>query len=78
MMGILAGLAWFMTFLQLIAFGPVTNTFGAHVSFFVFAVVNLLVIVATVTLLPETKGKNIEQIENALVGWEEGREKGFD
>lgn len=70
-MGVLAGLAWFTTFLQLMAFVPVTDTFGAHVSFFAFSVANLLVIVVTVTLLPETKAKNIEQIENALIGKKE-------
>lgn len=67
-MGILAGVAWFMTFLQLIMFGMLTETFGGHVSFFIFAAVNLLAVVVTVTVVPETKGKNIEQIENALVG----------
>lgn len=67
MMGILAGIAWFMTFFQCLAFGPITNNFGAHVSFLCFAIINLFGVFVTF-LLPETKGKNIEQIENALVG----------
>lgn len=67
MMGVLASVAWFTTFVQCLAFGPVTNTYGAHVSFFCFAVINIFGIIMTL-LLPETKGKNIEQIEDALVG----------
>lgn len=61
-------LAWFMSFIQLLAFSAITSGFGVHVSFYIFTAINLLGVVITVILLPETKGKSVEDIERKLKG----------
>lgn len=65
-MGVLVTLGWFFSFVQLLAFGPITNNFGAHVSFICFAGINLFGVCWVLVCLPETKGKSVEQIEVEL------------
>nr|XP_004927381.1 facilitated trehalose transporter Tret1-like [Bombyx mori] len=60
--------AWFMSFTQLAAFGPLSAALGLHSTFFAFAAVNLCGALVSLTLLPETKGKTLEQIEISLRG----------
>ncbi|KAI8432935.1 hypothetical protein MSG28_013837, partial [Choristoneura fumiferana] len=55
--------SWVMTFIQLAAFAPITSAFGMHTMFFFFAGVNLFGLFVVVVLMPETRGKSVEQIE---------------
>ncbi|KAJ8724716.1 hypothetical protein PYW07_015674 [Mythimna separata] len=68
LMGYLVMLAWFMCFVQLIAFSALTSNFGAHVGFFMFVVVNVFGAAVVLLVLPETKGKSVEEIERELRG----------
>ncbi|CAH0629168.1 unnamed protein product [Chrysodeixis includens] len=68
LMGYLVMLAWLMSFFQLLAFSAVTSSFGAHVSFYIFTVINMFGAIVAVILLPETKGKSVEDIEKKLRG----------
>lgn len=63
-------LAWFVSFIQLVVFSELMSRFGAHVSFYMFVVINVLATALVVFVLPETKGKNIEELEKELT---EGR-----
>lgn len=65
-MGALVTLGWFFSFVQLLAFETVTSTFGPHVSFLCFAVINVFGVCLVLVFLPETKGKSVEQIEIEL------------
>lgn len=72
LMGYLVMLAWFTSFIQLVVFSELTNRFGAHVSFYMFVVINVLATALVLLVLPETKGKSIEELEKELT---EGRRK---
>lgn len=67
-MGHLVMLAWFMAFIQLLAFSAITSSYGAHMSFYMFTVINFLGVVVTLVLLPETNGKTVEELERKLNG----------
>ncbi|KAI8432934.1 hypothetical protein MSG28_013837 [Choristoneura fumiferana] len=58
--------SWVMTFIQLAAFAPITSAFGMHTMFFFFAGVNLFGLFVVVVLMPETRGKSVEQIETRI------------
>ncbi|XP_026745106.1 facilitated trehalose transporter Tret1-like [Trichoplusia ni] len=68
LMGYLVMLAWFMAFIQLLAFSAITSSYGAHMSFYMFTVINFLGVVITLVLLPETNGKSVEELERKLNG----------
>uniref|UniRef100_A0A2A4JNL8 Major facilitator superfamily (MFS) profile domain-containing protein n=1 Tax=Heliothis virescens TaxID=7102 RepID=A0A2A4JNL8_HELVI len=68
LMGYLVMMAWFMSFIQLLAFGVLTSHYGAHVGFYIFVGLNILGTVVAVVVMPETKGKSVEQIEKELAG----------
>ncbi|KAL4717761.1 hypothetical protein ACJJTC_000910 [Scirpophaga incertulas] len=57
---------WFVSSMQLSVFQPATQLFGIHTLFYVFAGVNLIGAINTLVLLPETKGKSSEQIEEEI------------
>lgn len=71
LIGYLVMLAWFLSFVQLIAFSALTSNFGAHVGFFMFVIINVLGAIVALLILPETKGKSVEEIEKELRGDEE-------
>ncbi|CAK1591423.1 unnamed protein product [Parnassius mnemosyne] len=66
MMGLAVTFAWFMTFVQLFLYAPISSSLGPHSTFFCFAGVNLLGFFVTLIFLPETKGKSDEEIEAEL------------
>ncbi|KAL0812145.1 hypothetical protein ABMA28_009523 [Loxostege sticticalis] len=68
LIGIIVTYAWLLCSGQLAIFAPISNAFGMHTLFFMFAAVNLFGAVATLVIIPETKGKSVEEIEKILVG----------
>lgn len=66
LMGVVTAQAWFMCFTQLATFAPITLALGMHTYFYICAGMNLLGIVVVLVLMPETRGKSIEEVENEL------------
>ncbi|XP_063369856.1 facilitated trehalose transporter Tret1-like [Cydia amplana] len=66
LIGVVTFQAWFMSFTQLAAFAPITAALGMHTYFYICASMNLLGIVTVLVLMPETRGKSIEEIEDQL------------
>ncbi|XP_060805931.1 facilitated trehalose transporter Tret1 [Amyelois transitella] len=64
--GCICCFAWFVTFLQIFIFTPVSNLVGLHNTMYCFAAVNLIGVVVILVIVPETKGKSVEQIEEIL------------
>ncbi|KAF9407092.1 hypothetical protein HW555_012769 [Spodoptera exigua] len=62
-MGGLVTYAWFMSFLQLACFTAVANFLGTYTVVYCYAGINLCGALVGLILLPETKGKTVEQIE---------------
>ncbi|XP_053615796.1 facilitated trehalose transporter Tret1-like [Plodia interpunctella] len=58
--------AWFVTFLQLLVFIPISSLVGMHNTMFCFSAINLLGVLVALVVVPETKGKSVEQIEEML------------
>ncbi|XP_060806070.1 facilitated trehalose transporter Tret1-like [Amyelois transitella] len=58
--------AWFITFLQLFIFTPVSNLIGMHNMMFCFSGVNLIGVLIALLIVPETKGKSVDEIEKIL------------
>jgi hypothetical protein len=52
--------------IQLFTFAPISELLGMHTMFYIFAGINAFGCIATMVLLPETKGKSIEEIEMIL------------
>lgn len=66
LIGLLVTYAWFMSSTQVSIFTPIANSFGMYTLFYMFGAVNLLGAVLTCVVIPETKGRSIEQIEQIL------------
>ncbi|XP_053615505.1 facilitated trehalose transporter Tret1-like [Plodia interpunctella] len=64
--GCVCSWSWFMAFLQLLFFIPLSDLVGFHNTIFCFAVINLFGFIITLVLVPETKGKSLEEIEKTL------------
>lgn len=58
--------AWFAVFLSIAAYTPISTTWGVHTSFFIFGAINLAGSIFVFIFLPETKGKNDEEIRHIL------------
>lgn len=67
-MGTIVTYAWFLSFIQLLTFGPISRELGLYAMFYIYAGINLLGAIYTIILQPETKGKSIEEIEDELRG----------
>ncbi|XP_030024401.2 facilitated trehalose transporter Tret1 [Manduca sexta] len=65
-LGFVVTYSWFMSFVQLAAFAPMSAALGTHWTFYIFAGINLLGAVVSLVFLPETKGKSIEDIDLML------------
>ncbi|KAJ8726710.1 hypothetical protein PYW08_015107 [Mythimna loreyi] len=68
LMGYLVMMAWFMCFVQLNTFSALTFNYGAHVGFYMFVIINVFGAAVVLLVLPETKGKSVEEIERELRG----------
>ncbi|XP_012287765.1 facilitated trehalose transporter Tret1 [Orussus abietinus] len=61
-------ICWFIAFIITKFFSNVKVAFGSHTAFWIFGVCAALSVVFTIFLLPETKGKTLQQIQNELSG----------
>ncbi|CAH0760117.1 unnamed protein product [Diatraea saccharalis] len=68
LMGCIVSYSWFVSSIQLLAFIPVSEMFGIYTMFFIYGFINIVGAIAALVLLPETKGKTIEEIEKILSG----------
>lgn len=66
LIGCIVSHGWFTSSMQLVLFMPICEAFGMYTVFFMYAGVNLFGAIATLVLLPETKGKTVEEIEEIL------------
>lgn len=62
--GITVCMAYFMSFIVIKSYPSMLNTMGNGTVFLVYAVVSLLGTVFVYFILPETKGKSLQEIEN--------------
>ncbi|GBP44336.1 Facilitated trehalose transporter Tret1 [Eumeta japonica] len=65
-MGYVVAYGWFLCFVQVKVFAPISEALGMDTMFFIFAGVCFLGVVICIVLQPETKGKTIEEIEEML------------
>jgi len=66
--GITVSVCWFLAFLTTKFCKNLETAFGNYVLFWMFGAFCILSIFFTVFLLPETKGKSLQQIQNELNG----------
>ncbi|KAL2738759.1 facilitated trehalose transporter Tret1-2 [Vespula squamosa] len=66
--GITVCMCWFLAFFITKFSSNITETFGNHTTYWMFAVFCVLSVLFTIFVLPETKGKSLEQIQNELSG----------
>ncbi|XP_028176969.1 facilitated trehalose transporter Tret1-like [Ostrinia furnacalis] len=66
LIGCLVTYAWFMSSTQVSVCTPIANAFGMYTLFYIFAAINVLGAVLTCAVIPETKGRSIEEIEQIL------------
>lgn len=55
-----------MSFVQLFIFSPISNSLGLYTAFYIYAGFNIFALLFSLVILPETKGKSIEEIEEHL------------
>ncbi|XP_045497239.1 facilitated trehalose transporter Tret1-like isoform X1 [Colias croceus] len=67
-MGLVFSYAWVAFFIPLVAYAPVTNAFGQHITFLIFGIMNVIGAFFTLAFIPETKGRSNEEIKKALTG----------
>ncbi|GBP44332.1 Facilitated trehalose transporter Tret1 [Eumeta japonica] len=60
-------LGWFLCFLQIKTFGPISESLGMYTMFFIFSGMCFFGAIVCFIILPETKGKSLEEIEAILV-----------
>ncbi|XP_063369844.1 facilitated trehalose transporter Tret1-like [Cydia amplana] len=64
--GMVTAQAWFMCFTQLATFAPISAALGMYTYFYICAAINVLGVVVVLVIMPETRGKSIEEVENEL------------
>ncbi|KAM3956739.1 LOW QUALITY PROTEIN: facilitated trehalose transporter Tret1 [Aphomia sociella] len=64
MAGASMAFSFFCSSMTVLFYTPVANQFGPYVVFYTFATVTLLGVFYTVLCVPETKGKNLDEIQN--------------
>ena len=66
--GITVLICWLVSFFITKYFDTITKSFGNSVGFWIFTVCCTLSVVFVATLLPETRGKSLQEIQNELSG----------
>lgn len=66
--GIAVGLNWFLTFLVTKSFQPLVTMLGSAVTFWIFTGICCVGTVFVALIVPETKGKSLEEIQKMLGG----------
>jgi facilitated trehalose transporter len=59
---------WGLAFLVTMTFTPISDAIGKGETFWLFAVLNLIGVIFTFILVPETKGKTFDEIQRMLNG----------
>ncbi|XP_054258655.1 facilitated trehalose transporter Tret1-like [Macrosteles quadrilineatus] len=72
--GMAVGLNWFLAFLVTKLFGPLKTLLGSGITFGMFGVICGVGVVFVLLLVPETKGKSLDEIQRML-GEEDNRRK---
>ncbi|VVD00068.1 unnamed protein product [Leptidea sinapis] len=67
-LGIVVTYIWLLESIQLLVYAPISNLFGFHTLFFIFAAINLLGFTFTCICTPETKGRSEEEIQRIIRG----------
>ncbi|XP_030760388.1 facilitated trehalose transporter Tret1-like [Sitophilus oryzae] len=57
---------WFLAFLVTIGYAPVSNMAGAFTTFFIFTLVSASGVLFVLFVMPETKGKTFQEIQDEL------------
>ncbi|CAK1543356.1 unnamed protein product [Leptosia nina] len=65
-MGVVVTYIWFVESLQLLIYAPISNFFGYHTLFYIFAGINLVGFIFTLLFIPETKGKSEEEVSVSI------------
>ncbi|XP_041970159.1 facilitated trehalose transporter Tret1-like [Aricia agestis] len=71
-MGAVVTYAWLSTCIAIAIFSPISNAYGQYTVYFVYAACNLIGAVFVAVFIPETKGKNSEEIRLVLSGRAKG------
>lgn len=66
--GITVSMCWLLAFFITKFSSNITETFGNHTTYWMFAVFCLISVLFTIFILPETKGKSLQQIQDELNG----------
>jgi len=66
--GIAVGLNWFLAFVVTKLFGPLKNVLGSGITFGIFGVICGIGVAFVLILVPETKGKSLDEIQRILGG----------
>jgi SP family facilitated glucose transporter-like MFS transporter 8 len=61
-------LNWILAFLVTKFYSDLADSFGAHTTFWIFAVISVIGTVFVFFLVPETKGKTLDEIQKELGG----------
>ncbi|MSS45198.1 sugar porter family MFS transporter [Cutibacterium sp. WCA-380-WT-3A] len=67
-MSLTIGVNWTMSFIVSLTFLSIFNALGGAVTFGIYALVALALVVFAFTVIPETKGKSLEEIEREFSG----------
>lgn len=67
LVGAVMVLSWFDSCLTVLLFNAITSQFGEHVVFYGFGAITLFGAVFTAFVVPETKGKSLEEIEQLFL-----------
>ncbi|XP_048004161.1 glucose transporter GlcP-like [Leguminivora glycinivorella] len=65
--GVISTYGWSLAGSQTLLFAIITEHFGMQTIFFTFAIVNLFGVIVCGVIMPETKGKTLEQINKELL-----------
>ncbi|XP_047365216.1 facilitated trehalose transporter Tret1-like [Vespa velutina] len=66
--GITVSMCWFLAFFITKFSSNITEAFGNHTTYWMFAVFCVISVLFTIFVLPETKGKSLQQIQDELNG----------
>nr|XP_018909446.1 PREDICTED: facilitated trehalose transporter Tret1-like [Bemisia tabaci]XP_018909447.1 PREDICTED: facilitated trehalose transporter Tret1-like [Bemisia tabaci]ARX98205.1 sugar transporter BTST40 [Bemisia tabaci] len=70
-------LNWTLTFVVTRSYAPMEKTLGTDVTFWLFACICAIGFVFVVLIVPETKGKTVDQVQQLLAGKKPARKNGL-
>lgn len=57
---------WFLAFVVTVGYEPLSKAMGAYVTFFIFTIVSTTAVFFVLFVMPETKGKTFQEIQDEL------------